>query len=252
MGQIGGEVPWKDAGVPSDRTTVTELGTGLGMLGLPAIDQAIGARSEVMHSLSPEMWQHLAQLRGRWRVRHGVPCGLGERPGLSLGRRRPPRPAAPNRGVEGHRARAGRRGGADRPAGGPRLSRELQVPLGHLVQRVTGRRVRLPVDRRPEPAGRGAGGRVGDASGDPAGWGRLVRRGGAGRVPGSVYGGPGCGGTGRGGGSGAAGRGHERGDVDPVGPWRQCAGAARAGGRRSATPGRGAPGVLGCGPAERI
>jgi hypothetical protein len=50
--------------VPSDRTTVTELGTGLGMLGLPDIDQAIGARPPVMHSLSPENWQHLALLRG--------------------------------------------------------------------------------------------------------------------------------------------------------------------------------------------
>jgi hypothetical protein len=50
--------------VPSDRTTVTELGTGLGMLGLPDIDQAIQSRSPAMHSLSPEMWQHLARLRG--------------------------------------------------------------------------------------------------------------------------------------------------------------------------------------------
>jgi hypothetical protein len=50
--------------VPSDRTTVTELGTGLGMLGLADIDQAIDSRSAVMHSLSPEMWQHLARLRG--------------------------------------------------------------------------------------------------------------------------------------------------------------------------------------------
>jgi hypothetical protein len=50
--------------VPSDRTTVTELGTGLGMLGLPDIDQAIASRPATMHSLSPEMWQHLARLRG--------------------------------------------------------------------------------------------------------------------------------------------------------------------------------------------
>jgi hypothetical protein len=49
--------------VPSDRTTVTELGTGLGMLGLPDIDHAVAARPAVMHSLSPEMWQHLAELR---------------------------------------------------------------------------------------------------------------------------------------------------------------------------------------------
>src|SRR5580698_1869618 len=33
------------------------------MLGLADIDQAIESRSAVMHSLSPEMWQHLAQLR---------------------------------------------------------------------------------------------------------------------------------------------------------------------------------------------
>lgn len=49
--------------MPSDRTAVTELGTGLGMLGLPDIDQAIGARPAVMHSLSPELWQYLAKLR---------------------------------------------------------------------------------------------------------------------------------------------------------------------------------------------
>lgn len=49
--------------MPSDRTTVTELGTGLGMLGPADIDQAIQSRSATMHSLSPEMWQHLARLR---------------------------------------------------------------------------------------------------------------------------------------------------------------------------------------------
>jgi hypothetical protein len=49
--------------VPSDRTTVTELGTGLGMLGHSDMDAAVRSRSPVMHSLSPEIWQHLAQLR---------------------------------------------------------------------------------------------------------------------------------------------------------------------------------------------
>jgi hypothetical protein len=34
------------------------------MLGLADIDRAIDCRSAVMHSLSPEMWQHLARLRG--------------------------------------------------------------------------------------------------------------------------------------------------------------------------------------------
>jgi hypothetical protein len=49
--------------MPSDRTTVTELGTGLGMLGLADVDEAVRSRTPVMHSLSPEMWERLARLR---------------------------------------------------------------------------------------------------------------------------------------------------------------------------------------------
>jgi hypothetical protein len=49
--------------VPSDRTTVTELGTGLGMLGVGGIDEAVRSRTPVMHSLSPEMWERLERLR---------------------------------------------------------------------------------------------------------------------------------------------------------------------------------------------
>jgi hypothetical protein len=49
--------------MPSDRTTVTELGTGLGMLGLAGIDEAVASRTPVMHSLSPEMWERLTLLR---------------------------------------------------------------------------------------------------------------------------------------------------------------------------------------------
>ena len=49
--------------MPSDRTTVTELGTALGMLGLAGIDEAVGSRTPVMHSLSPEMWERLTHLR---------------------------------------------------------------------------------------------------------------------------------------------------------------------------------------------
>jgi hypothetical protein len=49
--------------MPSDRTTVTELGTGLGMLGLTGVDEALRARTPVMHSLSPEMWERLERLR---------------------------------------------------------------------------------------------------------------------------------------------------------------------------------------------
>ena len=49
--------------MPSDRTTVTELGTGLGMLGLSDVDEAVRSHTPVMHSLSPEMWGRLAGLR---------------------------------------------------------------------------------------------------------------------------------------------------------------------------------------------
>jgi hypothetical protein len=49
--------------VPSDRTTVTELGTGLGMLGLDGLEAAVRSRTSVMHSLSPEMWDRLDHLR---------------------------------------------------------------------------------------------------------------------------------------------------------------------------------------------
>ncbi len=49
--------------MPSERTIVTELGTALGMLGLGGIDAAVRSRTPVMHSLSPEMWGHMARLR---------------------------------------------------------------------------------------------------------------------------------------------------------------------------------------------
>jgi hypothetical protein len=49
--------------MPSERTTVTELGTALGMLGLGGIDEAVRSQTPVMHSLSPEMWDRLARLR---------------------------------------------------------------------------------------------------------------------------------------------------------------------------------------------
>ena len=50
--------------MPSDRTTVTELGTGLGMLGLAGMAESVRSRTPVMHSLSPEMWDRLERLHG--------------------------------------------------------------------------------------------------------------------------------------------------------------------------------------------
>jgi hypothetical protein len=42
---------------------VTELGTGLGMLGQDDLDEVLAARSPVMRSLSPEDWDRLATVR---------------------------------------------------------------------------------------------------------------------------------------------------------------------------------------------
>jgi hypothetical protein len=49
--------------MPSDRTTVTELGTALGMLGASDVDEALRSRTPVMHSVSPDLWARLGQLR---------------------------------------------------------------------------------------------------------------------------------------------------------------------------------------------
>jgi hypothetical protein len=49
--------------VPNLRTMVTELGTGLGMLGHDDLDEVLDARSPVMRSLSPEDWDRLNAVR---------------------------------------------------------------------------------------------------------------------------------------------------------------------------------------------
>ena len=121
--------------VPSPRTTVTELATGLGMLGFGDVDEALAARPASMVSVSPELWSRLAE----WRDAGGYDrelapafangaAFLAAREGL-----RDRRPLA----VEwkgSQRAPRGR-GGAYRPAGGPRLPGELQVPVEDPLQR---------------------------------------------------------------------------------------------------------------------
>ena len=49
--------------MPNPRTMVTEVGTGLGLLGRGDLDQVLTARSPVMRSLSPEDWDQLALVR---------------------------------------------------------------------------------------------------------------------------------------------------------------------------------------------
>jgi hypothetical protein len=49
--------------VPNLRTMVTELGTGLGMLGHDDLDRVLATRPAAMRSLSPEDWDQLAMVR---------------------------------------------------------------------------------------------------------------------------------------------------------------------------------------------
>jgi len=49
--------------VPNLRTMVTELGTGLGMLGGGDLDEVLESRPAVMHTLSPEDWDLLHSVR---------------------------------------------------------------------------------------------------------------------------------------------------------------------------------------------
>jgi len=51
--------PFSLPDVPSLRTTVTELATGLGMTGHASLDEALDARPESMVSLAPEHWSLL-------------------------------------------------------------------------------------------------------------------------------------------------------------------------------------------------
>ena len=49
--------------MPNLRTMVTELGTGMGMLGHDDLDEVLRARPAVMRSLSPEDWDRLSAVR---------------------------------------------------------------------------------------------------------------------------------------------------------------------------------------------
>ncbi len=49
--------------MPNLRTMVTELGTGLGMLGLDDLDRVLATRPPAMRSLSPEHWDQLGAVR---------------------------------------------------------------------------------------------------------------------------------------------------------------------------------------------
>ena len=152
--------------MPSDRTTVTELGTGLGMLGLSGIDDAVRSRTPVMHSLSPEMWERLARLRagGAYDAEFHAAWANGQ---AFL---------AAADGLRGRLPKVVEWKGTGRTPGDevapidlprrPRLPRQLQVPLEDPLQRVAVPRVRLPAHRRAEPWAPGSHGRCSPGGGD--------------------------------------------------------------------------------------
>jgi hypothetical protein len=49
--------------VPSERTEITEIVTGLGMLGIPSIDEAICSRPDAVTNVRDDQWERLEQLR---------------------------------------------------------------------------------------------------------------------------------------------------------------------------------------------
>src|SRR5580698_8391859 len=128
---------------------VTELGTGLGMLGDDDLDDVLRARSPVMRSLSPDDWDRLGSVRAGGAYDTEFQAAwlngrsfLAAREGLTGRGRRV------ERGVAGQR----RRGGPRRSAHRPRLPGQLQIHVEDSLQRLAHPRVRLPAGRRAGPA----------------------------------------------------------------------------------------------------
>ena len=165
--------------MPSDRTTVTELGTGLGMLGLAGMAESVRSRTPVMHSLSPEMWDRLERLHagGAYEAEFHAAWANGQA-FLTAGD-----------GLRGRLPQVVEWKGTGRAPGDEvapidlRVDHvyldQLQVPVEDPLQRVPGQHLRLAPLRRAGPG----------CSSGPGGSARrrgLVRRGGPGRVPGPL------------------------------------------------------------------
>ena len=156
------------ARVSADRTFVTELATGLGMLGgADARPSTLAVRpAGELANLSPDDWARLDALWAAGEHRADFEHGFANGRAFLAAPDALERPTAPHRRVDRPPPGAGRRGRARRPPGRPRLPGELQVPLegaAQLEPATPGRRAALP------RAARGAG--------------RLVPLGRAGRAP---------------------------------------------------------------------
>ena len=141
--------------MPNLRTMVTELGTGMGMLGDDDVDEVLAVRSPVMRSLSPDDWDRLSSLRagGAFDAEFHAAWVNGQAFFAARDGLRGRRPEVVE--WKGVVRAGGRRGRPHRPAHRSRLPGELQVHVEHPVQRLPGARLRLPLGRRLR---RGAGG----------------------------------------------------------------------------------------------
>ena len=137
--------------VPSAKTEITEIVTGLAITGAPTLETALAAqvRSPTWATPCGRAWsswseagQHRQEFAAAWANGQAflhADQGLRGRP-----------PAA--RRVEGPHPGAGRRGGAGRPPRRPRVAGELQVPVEGARQRRADPAVRPRPGRRALPA----------------------------------------------------------------------------------------------------
>ena len=137
--------------VPSAKTEITEIVTGLAITGAPTLGEALAARCGRQRRRRRcgrgwSSWSRPGQHRQEFARR------LGQRPGVPPRGRGPARPAAAAGRVEGPHPRAGRRGGAGRPPRRPRVAGQLQVPVEGARQR----RAEPPVRPRPGRRARAA------------------------------------------------------------------------------------------------
>ena len=157
------------AEMPSDRTFVTELATGLGMFGDDDLDAVLGPAPGRVRQPDRPRSGTASPTCGR-PASTGPSSSQGFLNGRALPRRprRPERAGAADRRVDRRTPSPRRRGGAVGPAGRPRLPGQLQVPLE--ASCTTRARPGWSTVARPGAGRRRPG---------------LVRAGGAGRVPGA-------------------------------------------------------------------
>ena len=160
--------------MPALRTEITEIVTGLGMLGAADVDTALAQRPPELVEVDDATWQRLVDARHDRGHDHDFLAAWNNGRAFLARTRRTPGSTADRGRVEGRAPRPRRCGRAVGPARRPRLPGQLQVPVERAAQRVAVGPV------RPTPGGRAR----------PTQRGRLVRHGRAAAAPGALPAGP--------------------------------------------------------------